>query len=1010
MLYNNQKKLCRHLLVGGVLCAAGLGMFSCTDDMYDLDTKQPSGLNSIYGYLQGEGNYKNYTQLIRDLGQVEILDKTGSNTLFVADDDAFAEFYKSNKWGVTRYEDLTKTQKALLLKSSMIGNPLTTTLLSTAQGSVRGEVCRRNTSQTILDSVLVVSKTSDVLPNTMYFDKIRGGSRDSIVLFTDNSSAAPMVHFTAKFIGANKIQYSDIDFVLNDKEGTLAKNESEFLVVNGARVKDVDHDANIFCKNGFVHKVDRVIMPLDNMAEIIRKDPETKVWSSILERYAAVEVDPALTRSYYGDNYTDGDSVFIKRYFSKWSYGSDPKKTGTEAAKSFSTDAFGNKADDLLKFDPGWNALVSQSFNDRVPLMEDLAVMMVPTDAAFNDWWNNGSGADLKNAFGTPENTPLKTLSELVNVNMYDSFTKTIPSRASAIFDDDGSPIGINFATDVARTEIGSNGIVYYTNKVFTPKSYASVLFPSVVEPELFRTVSAGLDSLDYKAYLNSMVSKYTFFLPTNDAMLTYIDPVSYALPSGPNMWQFVFDEKGKDIYAKVYKCTRGEDGSWIKGDSITSVGLVKNVAVGCKGQNTKSGDEVLADRMEDILDNIIVIESLVPGKKFYYTKGRNYVRVEGDIAGAALQSDKISVAGSGQVTWNQPIQPIQVFNKENGQTFVTDALLMSTDKSVAAVLKDHEEFSEFFEIVNAAGAFTKSNPNDKWQAADQVYGNLFNIKNYGQPGAEDAPAGKDENNSKATYLLNNFHYTIYAPTNDAMEKAFAMGLPHVSDIDALESEIEALQDSEGENDEGTKAKIKELQKQVSSIKEAMLDFVKYHIQDNSVYMDKGFESKQYETAKTELTDATAVVESGNYAPEKITYDSNNKPLTITVGIQTYNIKSIDPTGNVIYYTGKYTAGRPYKLGVDVDENHITVSFETKQLDGTKKAGVSHVVPELANLMAREYWVTGEATITDAFKRQINNSSSVAVHGIDTPLVYDMDQFVYKYKPIDQSNSVKPRK
>lgn len=1003
MLYNNQKKLCRHLLVGGVLCAAGLGMFSCTDDMYDLDTDQPSGLNSIYGYLKGEGNYKNLTQLIRDLGQDEILDKTGSRTLFVADDAAFAKFFESNRWGVKSYDELTKTQKSLLLKSAMIDNPLTTTLLSTAQGSVRGEVCRRNTSQTILDSVLVVSKTSDVLPNTMYFDKIRNGSRDSIALFTDNSSAAPMVHFTAKYIGANKIQYSDIDFVLNDKEGSLAKEEKEFLVVNGAKVLDVDHDANIFCKNGFVHKVDRVILPLDNMAEIIRKDPQTKVWSNILERYAAVEVDPALTRSYYGDDYTDGDSVFIKRYFSKWSYGSDPQN-GEKGAKSFEQDAFGNKAEEggLLKYDPGWNALVPQAHNNRVPMMEDLAVMMVPTDEAFNDWWNNGSGADLKNAFGTPENTPLKTLSELVNVNMYDSFNKTIPSRASSIFDDDGAPIGIDFAADVDRVEIGSNGLVYYTNKVFTPKTYASVLFPSVIAPETFATVGKGIEQLDYKAYLNSMVSKYTFFLPTNDAMLTYIDPVSYGAVGGPNMWQFVYDEKSKNIYAKVFKCSRDAEGNWVKGDSVNAVGWKSNAAVGCKGQSINTGgDAVLADRMEDLLDNIIVIESLVPGKKFYYTKGKNYVRVEGDIAGAAAQADKISVVGSGQNNWNTSINPTDVYNKENGQTFVTDAVLMSTDQSVAKVLSSHEEFSEFLSIAITAGAVNKQNAKDKWQAADQEYGNLFNIKNYGQPGAEDMPSGKTTADLKATYLLNNFHYTVYAPTNDAMEQAYAMGLPRVSDIEELEEEIEVLKDMETEGDDATKKKIADLEKEISYKKEAMLDFVKYHIQDNSVYMDKGFESKKYETAKTELNLATSVFDADAYAPEDIIY-KNGVADSIRTKSATYKIDKIDPTGNVVYFSGKYTPGRPYKLDVSVDENHLTI---------TDQRGVTHnVVPALANLMAREYWVSGGETITDAFKRQIDNSSSVAVHGIDSPLVYDLDQFVYKYKPIDQSNAVKPRK
>ena len=89
MLYNFQrKKLCRHLLIGGALFAAGMGIFSCTDS-YDLDDDQPSNLNNIYGYLRDQGNFQNTLRLINDLGQAEILSKTGSKTMFVANDDAF---------------------------------------------------------------------------------------------------------------------------------------------------------------------------------------------------------------------------------------------------------------------------------------------------------------------------------------------------------------------------------------------------------------------------------------------------------------------------------------------------------------------------------------------------------------------------------------------------------------------------------------------------------------------------------------------------------------------------------------------------------------------------------------------------------------------------------------------------------------------------------------------------------------------------------------------------------
>ena len=96
MLYKSKRKrLYKGALVGTALCIAGLTMFSCSDT-YDLDTEQPSGLNTIYGYMKDQGNFENVLHLIDDLGYTEVLSKTGSKTLFAANDDAFNEFYKNN--------------------------------------------------------------------------------------------------------------------------------------------------------------------------------------------------------------------------------------------------------------------------------------------------------------------------------------------------------------------------------------------------------------------------------------------------------------------------------------------------------------------------------------------------------------------------------------------------------------------------------------------------------------------------------------------------------------------------------------------------------------------------------------------------------------------------------------------------------------------------------------------------------------------------------------------------
>ena len=241
--------MCKNFLVGGLLCLAGFTMFSCSD-AYDLDEKQPtdsSRSETIYSVMETKGTFKIFLQLIKDLGYDEVLSKTGSKTLFPANDDAFDTFFNNNEWGVSKYDDLSLAQKKLLLNSAMIDNPYSTSMLSTSEGPVKGEVCRRMSSLSIYDSVQVISTTDEELPQNDRWFVLR--NRPEIVLFKDASGASPMIHFTQKFLDANQVESTDIDFLYNDDPGTRQPGET---YVNRAKIVESGN-----CKNGFVHIVDR---------------------------------------------------------------------------------------------------------------------------------------------------------------------------------------------------------------------------------------------------------------------------------------------------------------------------------------------------------------------------------------------------------------------------------------------------------------------------------------------------------------------------------------------------------------------------------------------------------------------------------------------------------------------------------------------------------------------------------------------------------------------------------
>ena len=928
MLYNSRrKKLCLHLLAGGVLCIVGLLAFSCSDK-YDLDTEQPSNLNTLYGYLEDKGNFTNFLQLIDDCGETEVLSKTGSMTLFASDDDAFAEFFSSNDWGVKSYAQLSTAQKKLLLYSAMIGNAYPTSMLSTAEGPVKGEVCRRNSNQSLYDSVQVISTYSDELPQTDQW-KILRASHDSIVLFKDASSAPPMVHFTPKFLSSNKLESTDVDFLYNDEEGT---RQSDDTYVNRAKITESQ-----FCKNGFVHVVDRVITPLDNMAEIIRKNSQMSIFSSILERFAVPIDSSELTTNYNNNKGTTVDSVFVKRYFSDRSMGSTA--TGTDVA--LIEDKDGNTFDASLKYDPGWNAFVSDIYNDRDGMMEDMAVMMVPSDAAITDWWNNGGGKVIQDEYGTIDNTPNSVLVELINVNMLNSLIESVPSRFDDILDDANEVMGVTLES-IDSVYIGCNGMVYLTNEVFAPASYSSVLFPAVIDTENLGIIYNAIQNMDYDAYLNSMVSTYTFVLPTNTGLLTYLDPVSFG--GVAYLWQFYLDDSkasASQICAYVFPV---DTATWeVTSTSISS----SNTVTGGVGSS-----DYIENRFEEILDNIIGVEEATEDHHYILTKGKNYIKWDGTFN----TEGAMTVAGTMQYERNNPYTVKQIYSMENGKSYVIDGVISGTRKATSDILAETPEFSDFYELCVAAGLFATTTT-DPYYAASQNLGNSTR--------GNLVTLGTTDDGDETTYsLLNAYHYTIYVPTNDAMQIAYAAGLPTISDIEAAEEYDEYMDETYGSDADYVAVDSAE------HLRILVQDFVKYHVQTNSLFLDGGFSTGEYESQRTKLEQTT------------------------------YNDAAQDDDGN--YYM---ISKSPYRIDVlSVDESGMQIEDALGNTINVITSG------GLYNIQAREYWLSGLTTASSPYKFTLENSSSVVIHAVDRPLLFSETQFNYIPRTIVDDDSAKRRK
>ncbi len=858
--------------VAVVTCCLLMGSWtvqSCKDE-YTL-TGQPSWLgNSIYERLQEDGNYTILLRLVDDLEQTEVLSYSGSKTLFAANDSAFQAWFGNNKWGVKNYSQLSTAQKNMLLNNTMINNPYLIELLSNVSGTppLEGMCMRRETATTIYDSVEIMSP--DKMPATAVWQRFRD-QRKSIPILKD-ATTPPMIHFLPKFMEFYNINSEDLA-VLTNHQATSA-NEAW---VNSRKVLERD----ITCKNGYIQRIDGVIEPMTNMAEVLRQHPQLSKWSELIDRFSAPYYNAEAT-SEYNRLFNNEDSVYTMRYFSKRSAG------GTALTET----PDGEVAAALLSFDPGWNQYM-YSNTMGYDLHYDAGAMIAPTNEALETWWNN-EGKDLQMEYGSWENVPNATLAKLLNVNMLPTFTEAVPSKFERVLNDAKESLGIE-ARYVDSCFMACNGVVYMVNKVFSPAEYASVAYPALAHQSTMNVIYWAIDQLNFLPYLLSMDSRYSLLLPTNEALLWYLDPATYggidrlSGMEAPTALEFYYDASKPSterVQARRFNTTIDTDG---------------NITKGVRTQATVDRS-VIDDRLKRLMDDLIIVGDVEDGHEYYKTKGGSLIHVSHTTDG------RIAFSGGWQKEHNEkplPVETNEIYPKDNGKSYqLNNEVPMGTQKSIYLTLKGNEAFSEFLTLIDNDGA--------------NLLGTKLN---------NEYNAGLTAQGSKNLTLLDNYNYTIYVPTNESIRDLINRGLlPTWDDYEAMENE--------GFADEAAVDSAQQI------IKNIIVNFIRYHVQDHSVAI--------------------------NMAPEL--YDED--PET---GVKTPSYVNIFESMKRNYETGRF-----FGLESDNSNGQLTV----KDVMGN----VRHVTKQegLYNNICREYWFNGSGNTARIFM-----ASDAVVHQIDAPLFYE---------------------
>lgn len=989
-----------------LLSASGL-MFSCSDD-YDLDDKSPSFLGgSIYDELKAKGNFEYTLKLIDDLEYADVLSKTGSKTLFVANDDAFKKFFETTDWTdgsgnrISDYKQLSLSQKKLLLNNAMLNNAYVLEMMANCPNGEKNLCLRQTGAASVTDSVkfwwaheLPHIQTENLDYPNYWARYTNAGSEEggegtggrSGIYMAVNNTVPMIVHFLEGQMLEKNITHDDVSFILGLKDNDYWGNDNaeNRSYVFGARILPEGQD--VVCMNGYFHEVDKVLVAPDNMAEVIRTNGETNIFSHILDRFSAPFYDADLTYNYKALYANDVDSVFVKRYFAVRTQNGQLLTTPDETSVK---DGY-----PYLSFDPAWNQFMA---TESEVAEKNMGAMFVPSDEVLSEYFINGGGRVLLDRYATKtpvtkdnllyniDQIPLDIIQAMVNNLMKNSFNETVPSKYLAIMNDardqmfpisDGYASVKDYKDSFSKVLLANNGVVYVMNKVVAPADYSSVIAPVLYSQnaQVMRAVvradenyiqgsqyaNAPLQTY-FSTYLKAMQSRFSLFVPTDDGLGSYgyIDPASLAAGNSRNYMYWRYDyrtgnvsSRGKrlpiDAVAYTYNMDKGYDPT-DKARGNTYRSLYNDLLTSTYG-------EVKKKLLIEMVNQHIVVhgdgdeKGMQSGRKYYLSRTGAPVVLKngGDNAGVGMkvnggfqeQLAKQGTAAAFTCNVTEVYDQSQETNGYgNGMTYFIDHPMQPTTNSVYKVANEMPSSSKFMELCNGVNdnvlkdaglrdPFAEMEGNDgetKWQRTALLYyifyqgekgGSSFNI-----------PSG-----DKLVRSFNNYRYTVYVPTDDAVQKEIDNGLPTWLEIEEyLNDNLLRPTKPEGEPVRPTDTEAEDYEEQVKEYEAKMeaykstpeyhayeadlekdqavklkgqamintlVNFLKYHFQDESIFVDNVNNTGNY---------MTACIYNGNY----LNLHVEQKPGSLVV---------TDADGNQV----KVSAGQQNLLARDSHYNATT--------------------------------------------------------------------------------------
>ncbi len=938
----------KHVALAACMLALGANFSACTDD-YVLDEQKPAWLNSsIYETIKSDGNYQNYLTLLSDPDVntddtendwASTLSRTGSKTVLIAKDQAWDQFFKknatlptSNPWHYAQsYEQLSASQKKLILYNSMLPNAIVMENLSTERSEQDGEttlkrgmVLRRETDIDALDTVAYIAV--DDLPKTYWdadlqknedekelvevdqWSRIRHGELGYKHVYLLNDNSAPMLlHFTNEYLASNAITDDDFRIFMGRERSTQDVHIFDALL----------DSTDIVCENGYINMTEKPLTPLPNMAEIIRTNGKTNIFSHMLDRFSVpVFSSSALHDRFVAQNpaFQDIDTLYVKRYYSQRSYGGKPHRMNADEAEYKGA---------LLRYDPGWN----QYFPATSTAAGDMGAMFIPSDKRLLEYFNAGGVgrslieeyaseptasynlSNLETLYRDIDQIPMRIIYAIINYCMFESFVTTVPSKMTRlreevtleqIFLDNDNKLTKDDGT-IDTVMMACNGAVYIMDRMMAPSDFTSVASPAfirttnkVIRWAIYSDAEQARPKmcLNFYAYLKAMQSRFTFFLPCDEAMKYYYDPMSFTARN-PRLIRFLYTGKG-DVpikngkgVAAVYNVQEGTIGNDIGSETVDPGDIVDRLRLLLENNTIVHAD---ASKDADINEEIDEYYLSKNGMGIKVTRDDITGKIKYAQGGFQLENEREGLSHNHPgILYCEP-EIVGGDKHQNGRSFTMDAPLIPAARSVFSVLtnikrgEDGEDETEFLDESNM-----ESNPYYQfmrlcWEVEPDIIKKSGLVDENDPQYTESGGAERLEkainkyhtfvDNKAVDYnveFFNNYNYTVFAPNNEAVLQAIQNGLPTWKTI---KDKFDTMpKDNEGNLT--NRQDSLELQYDIVYL----TNFVRTHFADRSVFADKSEISSPEELF-------TNSYDRKNYIFTKVFYKRENRGAGTTLMVR----------------------------------------------------------------------------------------------------------------------------